>query len=211
MIVTRDLYLDVPESALKKIGSLMELEAKKTIWVRNKAAERNGIYNSDALVFERPRDKSLPGCTLVVCGNGDGSRLYVPNIVPSGLDELDIKTYNRLLGEFHRLIVEPVADDQGFQSELTTKHVEDYDLFGETGARLLRTFSECANKSTGSGHPLDRKRWIQFLTEAHRYNGKAHSADLEFILKQHGWPERHINNLSREYEISMDILTFKNN
>lgn len=47
--------------------------------------------------------------------------------------------------------------------ELSKETIELEDILSSDDAQALRTVSRLANKSTGYGHPLDKKRWFELI------------------------------------------------
>ena len=54
------------------------------------------------------------------------------------------------------------------------------DYLIEEGKNKLHSFSELANKSTGSNHPNDRERWFDFIIQTY-HDGTDASGVLERI------------------------------
>lgn len=81
-------------------------------------------------------------------------------------------------------------------------------MISNKNLKLLRIFSESANKSTGSSHPCDTNRWLKFIISAYRDNEILSLDDLRKLLNNMGWEkwERETNNLLLEYEIAISTL-----
>ncbi|MBB4364997.1 hypothetical protein GGD65_006061 [Bradyrhizobium sp. CIR18] len=70
--------------------------------------------------------------------------------------------------EFECLIAKPASSSTGFVVELSSPRQSLEEWVSPEAAKALEAFSDLANKSTGSSHPLDQPRWLRFLILAHR-------------------------------------------
>ena len=133
------------------------------------------------------------------------SSLYVANIVPKEHRSLTYDQYNQILREFHDRFARTAADSVGFQVELGNPEPQIEDFLSPSAARELRSFSSRANRSIL--HPLDRERWNQFLTRAHRERAPLTSDILKrWLIEEEKWPEDKAFDLIVEYENSRDLL-----
>ena len=56
-------------------------------------------------------------------------------------------------------------------------------------------------------HPLDRKRWNEFLTAAHREHAPLDSSLLErWLIEEEKWPADRAEELIRQYENGQQLL-----
>src|SRR5206468_1131645 len=91
---------------------------------------------------------------------------YVSDVFPLDKERLNVEESHRLLAEFQREFLAPAATEFDVETELLQQRrtLED-DLLPEA-ARLLRAFSESANRTCLQ--PNDRQRWNAFLVRVHR-------------------------------------------
>src|SRR3546814_11423754 len=77
----------------------------------------------------------------------------------------------------------------------------------EESAAALRRFSAAANKATGASHPLDQRRWFDFIISAHR-SGKDIGTDrlARWLHEVEGWDEDSAHRLAGEYERCQELL-----
>ena len=76
-------------------------------------------------------------------------------------------------------------------------------------AEKLHTFSACANKSTGSSHPMDETRWYAFLMATHTERSSLAPESLRrWLQEEEGWDEDHAWKLSIEYETARSLFTY---
>lgn len=136
----------------------------------------------------------------------EGNTWYVPNIVPLGKGRLSYDEYNNLAKDFAENILKTASLSVPFKYELSKETISDVEILGERPAKLLRTFSDIANKSTGSSHPADQKRWFAFLYSVE--DKKIYADDVERILLEQGWSEKYALELAIQFEFSQALLTY---
>lgn len=139
----------------------------------------------------------------------DSDSLYVSNIVPENVQDLNFDQYNEIIQEFYEKFVEPVANELNLQHMLTSDIAEIQDSVSPETVTKLQRFAKAANKSTGNSHPLDRTRWHDFLIAAH-YDATPLKADAlaRWLEENEGWPEETAYELSINYENSRSLLRF---
>lgn len=117
------------------------------------------------LLFRREPSDDYPAAGLTLWGRDDG--YYVPNIVPIESGNLTFAQYNAIPSDFITRIVEPVATAYGYGIEATASLQTLDDWVSADTAVKLRRFSGAANKSTGTSHPMDQRRWFDFIIAVH--------------------------------------------
>lgn len=206
--VFQDLYLRAASASsgairaavLSNVCRPWRHEASRESEFRN-----SGLSDDDVIALLREPTDDLPGAGLVLWQELNGYR--VANIVPTVSGELGIATYNALLQDFVERVARPASQAGDFQIESTATHQTLDDWVDVETARSLRRFSNLANKATGAAHPLDEKRWFEFVVTAHR-----HSADLDparlvrWLIESEGWPEDGARGLARDYEVGRALL-----
>jgi hypothetical protein len=172
---------------------------------REQQFKQSGLSDEDVIALSRDPTKGLAGAQLVLWQEPDGYR--VANIVPREAGELGISTYNAVLRDFIERIAEPASQAGGFLIEVTAAHQTLDDWADAETAKALRRFSNLANKATGAAHPLDERRWFEFLITAHR-----RSADLDpgrlvrWLVESEGWSDEVAQRLARDYEFGRALL-----
>lgn len=77
----------------------------------------------------------------------------------------------------------------------------------EEAAAALHRFSVTANKSTGSKHPSDRRRWFDFIFAAHRAQSRLDSQILaRWLTEVEEWPSEVVEDLVIQYEFGVALL-----
>ena len=157
------------------------------------------------LAFQRAPGDSLAASGLTLCGRADGYE--VVNIVPLEAGELGVSGYNDILNDFIERVVGPASRELDFEVGVTPRKQSIVDWTSDEVASALHTFSVCANKSTGAGHPADRKRWFEFLFAAHAANTRLDTELLgRWLVEAEAWPPEVAHDLVDRYQYSMDLL-----
>ena len=93
--------------------------------------------------------------------------IKVDNIVPLQKPQLTIEEYNAVLDLFYAEIIVPNRDKMsGLQIVGPESDVFDpLKYISKEALKKLERFCNSANKSTGSSHPSDEKRWFDFIIQ----------------------------------------------
>jgi hypothetical protein len=207
--VFQDLTLLGPPGDRSKLRDALIQQASLP-WSHAEAAEerlasRPSILEGELLAFERLADNALPAAGLTLWSRPAGYE--VTNIVPKEFGELGYTKYNALLQEFVDRVATPAARLVGYTVETTPARQSLEEWTSTEVARALRRFSEAANKSTGSSHPLDERRWFSFLIAAHRDGNRLDANRLgRWLIEVEGWDDDHAHKLVGEYEFARDLL-----
>ncbi|WP_395396171.1 hypothetical protein WBP07_22935 (plasmid) [Novosphingobium sp. BL-8A] len=173
-------------------------------------AERSESANEfggddEAFSFVRQEGDGLKAAGLLLWENVDGYK--VMNIVPEANGRLTASEYNALLADFRTRVADPVAKALSCEIEYTRAVQDLEDWMSEDAARALRHFSNCANKSTGTGHPLDERRWFDFLIIVHR-SGATPDGDLlrRWLTEAESWDAEIAWGLASDLEKGLGLL-----
>jgi hypothetical protein len=181
-------------------------------WVRHVQAEQNinslvGHRGGPTYFFSCTEEVGRPAATVCLMDQGAGA-FRVSNVVPRQLRQLTYSQYNRILEELHAQFA-PAAAKMGVRTQLTPAEVDlEHWMSGET-ADKLRRFSRTANKSTGSAHPGDQAKWMEFIVAAQRENISLSASTLRrWLIEVEGWSPEVADSLASEYDFGKNILTF---
>ncbi len=207
MRIFQELEIKGEPSALERF--VREVEASlKGDWSRNTTLEKEAqrLDPGPTWCFEFAGRGEQPAADLWFA-HREPTELYVPNIVPIGIEPLSRGQYNRILQEFYEKFVKESARKAGVRADLGRETVGIEDLLGKAAAEALRRFSGIANKSTGAAHPRDRKRWEDFLIAAHLRESSLAPDELErWLVEEEQWPPDKASELAIEYEEAMSLL-----
>ncbi len=202
----RDLYIYLDEidkdEAFKAIT-----DSCGQFWERSYDKEDNTARFAPGSIFafEYIEGGSLEHAGLVIMKK-EGSTWYVPNIVPLGQGHFSYDEYNSLAKDFAENVLRKAMLTVPFNIELSKETISDIEILGERSAKLLKTFSATANKSTGSSHPSDQRRWFAFLYSIE--DKEIYADDIERLLLEQGWGEKFALKLAIEFEFSQALLAY---
>lgn len=210
MEVFQELTVKGAPGRLLKFKTLL-VAPEKSGWQRDTAAEADlrNISPSDdpGLCLLTVARAERPAARLWLVERRD-NEIYVPNVVPDGTSPLGRTTYNEIVREFFRLIARPAAKTAGVTARLGKDAVQLEDMLPGYAAESLRQFCGLANKSTGSSHPRDRKRWFKFIIVSHAQRSKLQPDELaRWLSLEGGWTPERANELAMEYEFGRELLS----
>ena len=174
---------------------------------RSKDEEMRRTGGGAWLTFALTGHPSLPPAFLFLRGNKVTEKLYVSNILSPARDRLTYDEYNEILKSFSEAVLE----------RMKAQHAIDFNLSGmdvDLSAQLpkdvyarLRLFSVAANKKTGSSHPLDQERWMDFLIASDKATVVLDSHTLaRWLVEIEGWESEQASRLAEEYEFGRELL-----
>ncbi len=211
MDVYRELQISGDPSELPSLVGSIESSLANG-WVRDKQAELrakdpvNGNGRRFCFSCEKTRERRA---ALLVLSEKSPGVLYVPNIIPTDGDRLSRGEYNRIIEEFCDRFVRPLAENSGVTVDMTGAQADLETWLSPTAAEKLRRFSAMANKSTGSSHPSDQERWLDFIVTTFREGGKLDESLLRrWLLESERWPEEIASDLTSEYQFGLDLLRY---
>ena len=173
----------------------------------------------ETLVFRRWPDDKVPESEVVLNTLDAGYRLS--NIVPvvHG-DRRDVGDWNTVLKHFIDQVVVPAVNTTRHKLTVGPRRVAMRDLTSLEAERSLRRFSNAANKSTGSAHPLDERRWMEFVIACARAAGRQDrppfSPTLDggllkrWLTEVDGWTGDIAGDLVQQYEFGLSLIQLYN-
>lgn len=208
--VFQDLKIPCPVSTRSNLkdaftdyaGGVWSVDADRTSRITLSATR-----TEDVVIFVRDSDSDHPETSLTLWGDDDG--YYVPNIVPVSMGELTIAQYNSILRDFIKEIAKPAAARCALEIIVTPPNQSIDDWMSPDAAKNLRQFSANANKSTGTGHPLDQRRWFEFVISAHRSEESVNARYLcRWLIEVDGWSDKSAQNLTDNFETEIALLAY---
>jgi hypothetical protein len=208
----QDLNVSGPAEPIGRMKAVI-VATLATPWSRDADAEKqlgSSATYKDVLIVRRSRTTDIPAAGLFMFRSDKA--WSVGNIVPSEVQSLTKGQYNAVLSEFCDQFVRPAAAQLGLSVKLSADHQSLEDWLPPNAVRALRSFSAAANKSTGSSHPLDQRRWYAFLTQAHGHTKDFDTSRLrQWLVQIEHWPEDVAADLAIEYEFGLGLLDFVEN
>ncbi|SRR6266540_3609044 len=206
MKITNELTIRGEQAQLERLFARVEALLRDG-WKRDRAAEergaRRGSLGPGSYCFSCTATTDRPAAAFCFHPRR-ANEWYASNVIPLGKQKLDAEESHRLLAEFQREFLASAAAEVGAATELTQHRLTlEHDLSAEA-ARLLRAFSESANRTCLQ--PNDRRRWNAFLVRVHRDEEAFDPALLAEWLEQEGWSEDTRRQLLEEYEAARSLL-----
>lgn len=200
--VFQDLSLNFREEYRMEIRQILR-SCAKTPWHHAEKIEKE--ITEDTMVFERESGDDLPNPDLTLWAEPYGYK--VVNIVSLEIDNMGMSVYNDVLNDFLNRIVKPASKNADFRIKIKPRMQSITDWTSQKSADALHRFSVLANKSTGSSHSSDQKRWFQFLLSARRTRRRLSPHLLRrWLVEVEGWQSEVAESLVMEYEYGMDLL-----
>jgi hypothetical protein len=75
-------------------------------------------------------------------------------------------------------------------------------------SRLLKQFSDAANKSSSGTHSADEKRYYKFIIQSCKENEPLDELELRELLVNDGWTPEQAQSLSSKYSFGRDLLNY---
>jgi hypothetical protein len=206
MRTSKELVIRGKRSDLERMLDRVEARLGEG-WKRDREAENRlgqaGVRGPWDVCFSCTAKGDRPAAGLWVHPRGL-DELSVSNVVPRDRQQLSEDENNRLLAEFEREFLRPVASEVGVETEVVEHRLTLEEDLSAEAVRLLRAFSASANRA--GLHPNDRRRWNAFLVRAHQDESFFDPALLDEWLQQEGWPEATRSQLVEEYEAARSLL-----
>jgi hypothetical protein len=205
MKVFRNLNLIGTASEQTRLIDLVEQQLSNG-WVRDREreAELKSRSGYDYTTFTCSKTASRPAAELsfVTDENGD---LNVSNIVPKGLGELSEDQYNAILEEFLTRFIEHAAKELDIQIITTPAEKSIDNAMSLEMSKLLKQFS-ATGKASGGKHPLDERKFLNFIVQAHHERSLLDETELTELLLEDGWSDSRAAELSSKYGFGRDLL-----
>jgi hypothetical protein len=208
--VYQDLEVDVPWGSRDAFRQDM-IDAASGPWTTDQERARRMVELSpsatDVILYRRQEENGLPEAGLTLWATETG--YYVPNIVPLEVGQLSHAQYNAILQDFVVNVLSSVAQKHGATVRAGKDHETPSDWFGEEAAVKLKSFSAAANKSSRASHPLDERRWFEFIVAAHLHRSRPNPDLLaRWLMVEDDWDEDSAHDLAGDFEHSLSLLAF---
>lgn len=210
MPVFQDLVLESwldPADFRKALLGALEIPWKHAV-PQEKVLTRAMPVQHNVIVFSREKSDGIDACYLSLMLYEEGFK--VTNIVPRDVRELGIERYNLILADFLRSVVQRAAKEFNIRVILSEPTLSLSTLVGEQAVPALEAFLSGANKGTGSAHPSDRRRWLEFLVTVHRQSKRPEGEAFErWLVEMEGWPSDTAEQLVEELQFGLALLAYQ--
>jgi hypothetical protein len=213
MEIFRDLFLRGERERLAALMADVERSLPQG-WTRDRTTENRlqatRLWTTPVYSFLHDRDESLPAATIFFLE--EPGLLTASNIIPRQKPRLSYREYNVLLEQFCEQVIRPCAERRGVEVELTSSQADLSNWLSDTAEEKLRSFSTLSNKYIGCLHPLDQKRWIDFIVTAHQDGSQLHATTLRrWLTEIEDWSPEIADQLVNEYAFGGEVLAFSRN
>jgi hypothetical protein len=139
-------------------------------------------------------------------GAGEGKELFLSVIPLDKQGPLGLSEHDQVVSDFRTNILEPLARDLAVRVVAYGANVQPRleDLLSPEALAKLRSFVTVANKS--SLHPLDMRRWAEFVGQAHLDESELDLSLFDSWLAVEGFSVEARERLTSEYESGRRIL-----
>jgi hypothetical protein len=209
MELLKNFEIEGGVESLKKCMLLISKLLEKG-WVRDKEAEKESLKRhaggaDKVFCIICSRTKNYPSSKIYLLKYS--GKITTTNIYPvKERRPLSNEEFNYIVRDFYEGFVKKAVEKTGVSITFSGGNVTPEDLLGRKPAKLLKLFSNAANKSSGSSHPLDRERWFNFIISAHLNGSKASTSELGQCLLEDGWSDEMAHKLVCQYEYAKDLL-----
>lgn len=201
-----------PENKAIFVERLRELVEQSSDWKNRKDAEegfkkRSMGLDFDVYCFESGQyDFEGEIISGLLWMHDEGDSIEVFNIMPTTGNNLSQDQYNFILRKFKTEFIDNLASDCEAEVYYSKDHFDMEDHIGKLAMEKLVSFSETSNHATGHSHPLDFKKWVDFIFAIHLQKNNLSANDLYHWLLEHGWGDEKANDLSLDFEYSISLL-----
>lgn len=199
--VHREFEVDGSRDQIRKFAEQLRYVLPESWSVTNEPQSEFGV---SYFAFARQKTDHVPAATLFLATRDSGAK--VVNVVPQTRDSLTIDEYNQVLADFASF-ARPVAESLSLRLLELGEDASITRWLSDEAAQRLRSFSRAANKSTGSGHPMDFDRWADFIASAFVSGNKLPSSILaRYLIEEEGWPDDRASELVSEFAFATSLL-----
>ena len=206
MQVYQNLKIEGQDSGINAF--LSELDTNSCGWESNTEILKQGGLGADYKAFDVPAallSHSSRSARLFLHINPSRTACSLANIVPNG-GQLTPDEYNKIVRAFCNECIRSNAAAKGLNVQLSQSEVSLADTLSSQNMDLLEIFTRGANPETGSTHPMDRRRWLTFISASALDNQILDAELLRGFLKEKGFSGDIASELTTEYQFGIDLI-----
>ena len=187
---------------------LDELDANPAPWRINSALRESWLKDPShrhprSATFDAPETTSFADASVFLFVRNEGTECALLNTVTKY--KMPVEYYNAVITAFYCDCVAPHLSRFTLNALLTRGEEFVEDTLSPENLRLLETFAIFADKNTGSYHPADNQRWLDFIASSARARQILPLTLLRNWLEEHGFTANAAYELSIEYERYIDF------
>jgi hypothetical protein len=210
-------YKDIYFTTNEPIGTILAAITASLSdgWERHEQGDRDfrEIASDDAAshYFYCDKRNGRWAATVILSKTEEG-KYYLSHVLPQedSPNPFEVDQFNAIADEFHDRFLLPLEKSGrifilNFEGEIDLEVDLGTFVFGK-----LKTFSAAANKSSGSSHPCDRQRWLDFMIALDQSEAEVSAPIVkQWLIEKGGWSESAAQELCLEFELGMELLKRK--
>lgn len=165
------------------------------------------MANNDTLVVYMKK-QGFPYSKLVLSHFSNRDSISIINIVPipeSGTSHIDCSIYNQLLNIYRDDVFSFIKEMYGNE---IVENSEDYTI-QEIIPTTFKALNSWLSAYPLSGHPLDVRRWYDFVVTLHTSGEELSLDDFEkYIKENYNWEEEILSKFSIKLESELELLRY---
>lgn len=173
---------------------------------RSKDLAMRQAGSGSSYTFTLTGHDTLPPAFLFLTDHSSGV-LYVSNVISPAHDRLNYDQYNDILKSFCDGVLAHIQPRNSVEIDLSGGTIDLSTQLPAEVYKRLQAFSVGANKKTGSSHPFDRERWMDFLIQAVEARAVLDAHTLtRWLVEEGNWDPEQASRLGEKYEFGRDLL-----
>ncbi len=173
--------------------------------------ERYSTFSKDDTLAVYMQEEKFPYSRLIICTDNSKNGVSIVNIVPmpeSGVSHIGYSEYNKILDTFRDKVFYKIINDS---HNRISENTEDYSIEEVIPYSFSKLNTWLSNYPL-SGHPLDERRWYDFVISLHENNENL-SIDVfkKYIQEKYNWEEDVVESFALKLESQLDLLDYYDN
>lgn len=154
------------------------------------------------------QEEKFPYSRLIICTDTNKNGVSIVNIVPmpeSGISHIDYSEYNKILDYFRDKVFYKIINDS---HNHISENTEDFNI-EEVIPYSFSKLNTWLSNFPLSGHPLDERRWYDFVISLHK-NNEDLSIDVfkKYLQEKYNWEEDVVESFALKLESQLDLLDY---
>lgn len=170
--------------------------------------DRYSVFSDIEALAIYIQEEGLPYSRLIINNDSDLNAVVIVNIIPmkeSNISEIDCIEYNKLLDSFRNKVFRLIQEQNGNNIEENSEDYEISDIIPKSFDKL----NTWLNLYPLSGHPLDERRWCDFVIALHTNHEELTLDDFKkYIQEQYKWNEETIEKFALKLKYQREILDY---
>lgn len=170
--------------------------------------DRYSVFSDIEALAIYIQEEGLPYSRLIINNDSELNAVVIVNIIPmqeSNISKIDCVEYNKLLDSFRNKVFRAIQEQNGNSIKENSEDYEISDIIPKSYQKL----NTWLDNYPLSGHPLDEKRWYDFVISLHINQEKLYLDDFKkYIQEQWKWEEETIEKFALKLESHIELLEY---